>query len=1323
MAMHPAMIAALQARAKRCHLVKVEMPDHTIRWTDGGVVRWDGEVYRTKDATYGSLNAIGTIVDGIEVDAAPVTLSIAPPSLASLDALARSDAQGGRVEIYLAALVGGQVQGEPYLLYIGELDQPSLPPGPERILEYEIISAEARALRVSEEQVQSDAFHRLCFPGELGQQYATDGTKLTYWREDEPTSALGVLTGRGLENTNKAIQFTYDPNAPLAFPFGRCGIAGGEMRYRVGYGPTNRYQSVVGTIAASGPIHALISTSFDDQITSFDGNGRATNGDHAGFMWCQFLPGAQPSPALTSPTGPEANSGPAPGWTSAHKLSGYSCFMWTGKENSKKNEFNGGLPKPLFVVDGLRGYDPLVAGSAIDDVETWSFIDEGCRVALNWVIGRWMGPSGGGTYGVPYRCVPVGGIAAPLELIDVEAFADAAEVADALGLKFAGVPYSNEARIEVLEDMLAVSGARRSRKAGRISCVSLAAPVAPSRTITEADTASRPTVVLAGSRLDRINTGIPEFWSSQHRWEVVPADPVTNPAWVSADGGRNTDTYTYRFSPNKNMASQLCYLDMARERAGVTVTQSFQSWMLCIEPGKAIEWDTPETLLSGVKCRVWKRSYDPTTALVKIEFRQDLEDQVYADAASIVGTIPTPSDPSIRPSRVVDPPSEATMSVLGDEVLFSWRNGEARYFRTLFYVGADADFDHALQVGSKGGEPGETQSATHALSRGTWFCWLVTRSGGAGAYDLSAPVFLGSVTIDLDVVPIIPADVTATPTLTAASTVQPDGTQISRLSGDWPDADNASTYIVELDRDGTVDRFEVPASEFRDRLVLTGGSYRFRVTARSRTGHTAVNGSPWSATVAAGGDTTPPGPVTGGFAIGGARAVHLGWINPPDSDYSHLRLYRHPADITPLSNVPTTATLLSARATGTDFTDSPRPVGVVGHYWAVSYDQSGNPGPVVKLGSAAARFVSVTGGDVDPFDRSGNVSPTSFAVTDLIRQQIEEAAYRLAADLDQEEAAGRNQADIRDRLDVVATINPVTRRATLQDNVITDSGLATEEALAGLQAGIENGSVQPLIVSQGGKMQVDPGLQVSLQPQTYVLEAGDGDEVTFPVSYVVPPVVVQIGSHGLSALTSSGDVHFTAPENVTGSGFTGRNRRRNPGSGGTPTVRVDDGSANQTPAPNTSAQIFYRNKLLSGVSGTGKYVAKITVATTTGPTLHPRSMTVALEGRKVEAGAFTQIGQITVESSSSTTDTEYTDHEIVGTLAWSDWPLITGSGTDGYEYRVRVIAGYIDYVMCLRDFLSVEYTENVGATDAVDEAVEGNLLYLVIPQSIGPAED
>lgn len=652
--MHADLIAALKAGWPIVHLVTVTLPDRTVRWMlERGFGKWAGNTYRSRDPVYGVLRGISEITDGIDDDASPVQLEIVPPSLSSLTTLASADAQGGWVTIHLACLhpLTGLVVA-PYQLHLGELDQPRLRPGKARILEYDVITGEARGLQPNEEQRQTDAFRQYIWPGELGDQYATEGTKRVYWREDEPRSAIGILTGRGRKDLeDKAIQFTYEPNAPLAFPIGRCGF-GGDIRYRVGYGPTNRYQTIFATAGASGPVKGLISASFDDEVTSFDGNNRSINGSHQSVMWFKFLPGAQPSPALTSPTGPGAHGSQAPGWTSAHNLSGRPCFAWTGHENSKKSEYQGGIPKPVLTLEGLFGHDPRAPGSLLGTPTTWPWMQEGCIAALNWCFGRWEGSDGGSPakYGVPYTTVPVGGIAAPLATIDVAAFTAAADIADNNGWTMAGVAYSDQDKVDVLEDMLRASGAVRSRRCGMISCVSFGAPTASILTATQADTAAAPVISLAPSRLDRKNTGIASFLSETNRWEMTPIAPVTNPAWVTEDGGRQTVGFDYRYVPAADQAAQLIYLEMANDREPVSGSGKFKPWMLQLEPGKAFDWDEPEYLLVGLKVRVRKRTWDPSSCTVGLEFRQET-DAKYTDAFVQTGSAPPPPLPTTPPPR------------------------------------------------------------------------------------------------------------------------------------------------------------------------------------------------------------------------------------------------------------------------------------------------------------------------------------------------------------------------------------------------------------------------------------------------------------------------------------------------------------------------------------------------------------------------------------------------------------------------------------------------------------------------------------------------
>lgn len=743
--MAPDLVAALKAGWAIVHFVTVSLPGHTIRWTDAGFARWGSGVWKARDPIFGTLHEISDITDGIDDDASPVTLTITPPSMAALEAMASADAQGGWVVIHLAAIDPATgALATPYQLHMGELDQPRLAAGKVRRLEYDIITGDARGLQPNEEQRQSDAFRQLIWPGERGDEFATDGTKQVWWREDEPRNAVGLLSGRGgdKKDDNKAIEFSYEPNAPLAFPFGRVGV-GGTLRYRVGYGPTNRWQSVVATVGASGPVKGLVSASFDDEVTFFDANNRATNGSHRGEMWFSFLPGAQPSPALTAPTGPNADGGPAGLWSPAHKLSGRPCFMWTGKENSKKSEYRGGLVKPVLTIDGLYGYDPLLDSTRggdgtcrIDNPTTWPWLNEGARAALNWAIGRWEGRAASGRYGVPYQSWAVGGIAAPIQTIDVQAFAHAARIADANNWKVAAVPRSDEDKVDVLNDLLKASGAVRSRRCGMISCVSFGAPTPSVLTATPADTIAAPQVSLAPSRLDRRNTGIPSFLSAQHRWELTPIAAVTDQEWFEEDGGRHTEGYSYRYVPAAKQAAQLCYLEMATEREKVEAEVTFKPWMVALEPGMGFDWAAREYGLDGTKVRVWKRTWSPRSCSVKIKFREET-DAKYAKAFAQTGEAPPAFAPPLppvvsvpvnRPVWTSDPypvtGSPGTIQVAAHEAMMPW--GEIVSIAGAIISGLDGTKIYGVfwrpadSDGQGGGVEVEAYPASSHMADGSW---------------------------------------------------------------------------------------------------------------------------------------------------------------------------------------------------------------------------------------------------------------------------------------------------------------------------------------------------------------------------------------------------------------------------------------------------------------------------------------------------------------------------------------------------------------------------------------------------------------------------
>ncbi|MBJ7446856.1 MAG: hypothetical protein JHC81_04915 [Brevundimonas sp.] len=221
--------------------------------------------------------------------------------------------------------------------------------------------------------------------------------------------------------------------------------------------------------------------------------------------------------------------------------------------------------------------------------------------------------------------------------------------------------------------------------------------------------------------------------------------------------------------------------------------------------------------------------------------------------------------------------------------------------------------------------------------------------------------------------------VSGTPTIAISTAIAGDGTEVSTLSGTWTAVATASAYDVEID-DGVAPWVEsMPTAAIKNFRIATGRTYRYRVKAVNRDGVRPSDWSAWSASEAAGGDTTAPGVVSAPVITPLARRVVLSWTNPTDADFSHLRIYRN---ITGAAH--TEGDLYAARVEGSTFTDTNVQAGVVYYYASKSVDRSDNRSAFRYMLAGTPSFVSTGGGDVAPSDP---VLVTSFGVAALVAGQ------------------------------------------------------------------------------------------------------------------------------------------------------------------------------------------------------------------------------------------------------------------------------------------------------------------------------------------------
>lgn len=500
----------------------------------------------------------------------------------------------------------------------------------------------------------------------------------------------GMLDKPKSQGSASPDEWTSNPDQPTPFLMGRMGVAG-KIVQRDEFGPDNMYQGIVGIISGAGPIRGVTAFAGDKQPVTFGANGIAISSQWQGEMWMVRRAGAQPDTALSVPAGLKSG-GDAFEWSSAAKLSGKACYLQVLGENSKGTAFPAGIPDPVHEAEGIFGYDPRYddtypggAGPCRLGVRsTYRWIEDGGTGALNWALG------------LVENGQVVGGIGASIDGIDVPAFVEVANIADANGWKLAAWPDSSEDASAVLDQLLQAAGAVRARHAGKISCVSRGAPRASVATITARDTAGDIELDTAPSLFNRLNTITPRFMSSAAGWLLTPANPVSFAQYVTDDGGKHGDQIDYRFVPLLKQAAELAAYDILDAREPFSGTIPLKAHMRHLKRGDTFLVSEPGFLMDGVKCIVLSRSYNPKTAQVRIGFRSET-DSKHALALGKTTTLPafpvlTPTDTTyVSPPAptdwtvIVRPPSEGGGQVPGFDL--TGAVGNAAAYRVLVEYG------------------------------------------------------------------------------------------------------------------------------------------------------------------------------------------------------------------------------------------------------------------------------------------------------------------------------------------------------------------------------------------------------------------------------------------------------------------------------------------------------------------------------------------------------------------------------------------------------------------------------------------------------------
>ncbi len=467
--------------------------------------------------------------------------------------------------------------------------------------------------------------------------------------------------------SGRTFEFVIDPDGPIPFAAGRIGVAGSVV-HRDTFGPDLMYYGIPAVLSGAGPISGIEAVKADDYPMSFDGNGGATTEPYRQELYFRSVLGAQPAPvALSTPSGLKKGA-TLPGWTAQHRLSGKAAFLMVMAENSKGSAFPTGEVKPLITLRGLLVYDPrkdstYPGGSGpqrLNDPSTWTYSANPLLWALKWCLGLWEGPNGKGAPQVDYQ---VGGIGAKPSGIDFPAFVAAANIADANGWTVSAYPNTDDDKSQVLDAFLQAGGCIYSQRAGKISCIQRAAPRASIVTISVQDTAGPLEIDTAASRIDRINTLRPRFWSEPHRWQMTAlTGEVTAQAYRDEDGAVRSRGLDYPYVSNAKQCGQLAALQIANTREGIAGVIPLKPHLQRIRPGDAFTITEPGFVLDGLKCLCLHTDYDPATGIVRVSFVSETD----AKYPFALGQNPTPPTPQVLTPvdpRFVSPPEPGDWTI------------------------------------------------------------------------------------------------------------------------------------------------------------------------------------------------------------------------------------------------------------------------------------------------------------------------------------------------------------------------------------------------------------------------------------------------------------------------------------------------------------------------------------------------------------------------------------------------------------------------------------------------------------------------------------
>lgn len=422
-----------------------------------------------------------------------------------------------------------------------------------------------------------------------------------------------------------------DAEPPRPYMIGES-YSAGILRHRVGYGATlkkvpNPFLWEVKVFSGVGPVEALVEEQFD-----FGSVG----GYYSGFYSSTSQLGARPeSGALTPPFGA------APGWSSAHKLSGCAAIGGNYKFDKDGKVFASGVPLHGAVWRGEKVYDPRLDS-------TYPGGSGSCRLGVESTYVYSASPplhAGTYAYGRYQNGVRIFGLGLSGDAIDWAAIVDWANDCDTVDWTIHGTIYEGgrgadvrQQRVQNLDDICAAGGGRWLQ-AGALLSFDWHRPRVPLATLTDDDLLEEGGSATAVQTIrERMNGIRPQYVSAAHNWEQITADEIIGSTYRTEDDQPLTQTWALNLVKDPAQAGELaCYALVDSREIGPIELKCKAAWRF-YKPGETI---TINSSLLGYQGQavIIARDLDPQTLAVKLVVKSE-----------------TPAKHDFALGKVADPP-------------------------------------------------------------------------------------------------------------------------------------------------------------------------------------------------------------------------------------------------------------------------------------------------------------------------------------------------------------------------------------------------------------------------------------------------------------------------------------------------------------------------------------------------------------------------------------------------------------------------------------------------------------------------------------------